>query len=530
MVGYGASLRQARRPGYESTYLNYDSLNKLLKEIEELCYARTERLSATLGFEDRAQCGDGGAVLFGDIDAKLKDLLHQFVKNLQLESEKVSLVTLTEQGQLADAVGALRFGKTAGYITPPTSAIPESSMDDDDEDLLDDVYDDDSSTEGGEAAFGRFGEEAALLPRMSNRILDRSNSLSQPKPIFGSVGRTGIIGEAQWKGDNKLDSYTALGVEVLHLLRYICVNAMGIRKLLKKHDKLLFTFGSSIPTVLEHQLAWEKTGVRRGERLPGGPDDHIQQLANSNSIAALNASLVSALAGFEQSMIALQSSGVQSIEKPLHRRTTTNPYISSEAVEETELLSLMKEGGEPPSSLLRLQCTLWSIRTLREYAQIMNEPFNTFLSRRAMIATGHSQLGGLEGATKQALDVLLRFQPDSILFMDESDLQLWQNRSFFQKSFYQGSVRNLSNLELSEESYYAWGGVSTAALTINLLSILLYTVNYYIIAPTANQYAIHLGTDSAYGATLIGASSFSALFGKNIYHFSLLFGTSIAYS
>jgi hypothetical protein len=50
----------------------------------------------------------------------------------------------------------------------------------------------------------------------------------------------------------------------------------------------------------------------------------------------------------------------------------------------------------------------------------------------------------------------------------------------------------------------AWGGVDNASLVINLLSVLLYTINYYIISPTANHYAILLGTDGAYGATLIG--------------------------
>lgn len=49
------------------------------------------------------------------------------------------------------------------------------------------------------------------------------------------------------------------------------------------------------------------------------------------------------------------------------------------------------------------------------------------------------------------------------------------------------------------------------------MSTLLYTVNYYIIAPTANHYAILLGTSGEYGATLIGASSLSAIFAAFIY-------------
>ena len=54
-------------------------------------------------------------------------------------------------------------------------------------------------------------------------------------------------------------------------------------------------------------------------------------------------------------------------------------------------------------------------------------------------------------------------------------------------------------------------------MIINLCSILLYTVNYYIVAPTANHYAIGLGYNGAFGATLIGASSFSAMFSAFLY-------------
>lgn len=62
-----------------------------------------------------------------------------------------------------------------------------------------------------------------------------------------------------------------------------------------------------------------------------------------------------------------------------------------------------------------------------------------------------------------------------------------------------------------------WGGVDGPSMFINLFSILLYTINYYIVAPTANHYAIGLGYDGAYGATLIGASSFSAMFSAFLY-------------
>jgi MFS family permease len=57
------------------------------------------------------------------------------------------------------------------------------------------------------------------------------------------------------------------------------------------------------------------------------------------------------------------------------------------------------------------------------------------------------------------------------------------------------------------------------SLAINLVSVLLYTIGYYVVAPNANHYAIDLGYEGAFGATLIGASSFAALFGAFLYSF-----------
>ena len=51
------------------------------------------------------------------------------------------------------------------------------------------------------------------------------------------------------------------------------------------------------------------------------------------------------------------------------------------------------------------------------------------------------------------------------------------------------------------------------------VSIMSTQINYYIIAPTANHYAILLGTDGAFGATLVGASSFAAIFAAFLYSF-----------
>ena len=481
MVGYGGSLIRARRPGWEDTYLDYDSLNKLLKEICHLCGSRRAALSTRLAFDVHDiedSTGSHSNDVFKEIDEDIQDLFHLFLSKLQTETEKVSLFVLSKQGQLADAVGALRFGIAAGQIANPTTSIGGSSNDFASMDSSSNDEDDDA------VGFGRFGEEAALLPSLPRKIsLSRSKDLlSSPKPIFGGTYNNSMLSD--WKGDNKMESYTVLGVEFLHIIRYICVNAMGIRKIIKKHNKLLAKYSAHFahPAEFGDRSDWDKSLVRGQSsdyRLDGGADGHLQQLANSKSMAAVNASLVSALAGFEQAAIKLQSASNDSPKAAPkflreHRRTKTNPHILIQKEDEIEIADMMEEGSHL-SSLTRLQCTLWSINTLREYATLANQPYLAFLSRKAMIVTGDS-LGGLKGTTKQALEVLLHFQPDSILYMDESALKNWQKQSAYRggRELKVGEEEE----EEEEEETVAWGGINSSSMIINLMSILLYTVSF----------------------------------------------------
>ncbi len=145
----------------------------------------------------------------------------------------------------------------------------------------------------------------------------------------------------------------------------------------------------------------------------------------------------------------------------------------------------------------------------------------------------------------RAMDDLLTFVPSRMLTLDEATLDaMWskwvpnydKRRMLLDSS---GKLKEWTSLvdttrnamalsEGRDETWdpkrsrggrrdKAWGGVDMISMVLNLFSILLYTINYYIVAPTANHYASILGTDGAFGATLIGASSFSALFAAFLY-------------
>jgi len=114
----------------------------------------------------------------------------------------------------------------------------------------------------------------------------------------------------------------------------------------------------------------------------------------------------------------------------------------------------------------------------------------------------------LGSSNKRAIDVLVSFDPQFILEMNEVELSEWCTRAASKAGSKKGHTRETStttiNLDVLTTKDRSWGGVDNVTLVINLLSVVLYTVNYYIISPTANSYAILLGTEGAYGATLIG--------------------------
>jgi hypothetical protein len=467
MVAYGDTLRRARRLGWEDAYLNYELLRSLLEEIENLCQSPA------------ASSAD-------DASSQVEDLEEQFLNALRREIEKVSLFTLSRQGEIADAVGALRFRNAANSLQIQPSPVSKVRP----EDLEENVE---------EPSFS--GEETALLPKGSivlgplktpKPVYRKGQHQEEPRPMF----RQDAVPFMQTTpGGTAADDYAVLGVELLHLLKFICVNAMGIRKILKKRDKIMVRAHQVLPRTDQDD------DDKPNQRLVGGPEDHLQQLAYSPSIAAIHSSLLAELADLE----AAESKG--DVPEGI-------PYQAIEEGNSSNGLD-MSQLRHYPASLVRFQCTVSSIHTLRDFALRVNEPYQVFLSNKAMILTGHDP-GGLERTAQKALALLVRFQPDSLLLMNESDLRDWEKRLMKKtlRTLAADHDASIGDLNLDLES---WGGVNSRSMIINLMSTLLYTVNYYIVAPTANHYAILLGTDGAFGATLVGASSFAAIFAAFLY-------------
>jgi len=530
MVGYGSSLRKARRIGWESTYLDYDGMKCLLSDLDENISLHHRASMKFTGIEYNESIGlleTGLNLQYTSAETKLNicETSDYFLQMLRREVEKVSLYTIKRQGEIADALGDLRFSYNApkGERKEPLWVEHNSERG-----FFRSISDDDVS---GEAVLSSAAEEtliddlAALLPKFKNKNVELNSSMlrqaeslkpSGPRPMFrgsgifqsaeimGSKDETYYDSDDEWvpidnnstnndadvqEEEGNLGHYTILAVELLHLLRYICVNAMAMRKIIKKYDKTMekiLNISTSDDFYLQDETKhYENENARFVSPLATGSlQDHhekhveqLQQLATSKSIEAITASI----------MLASGQSQRQNFD----------------------------------NLNLRFKCAIDCIDILREYADVMNHSFPVFLSRRAMIVTGQ-ELGDLGSMKLKALKVILKFDPDTILLMDQMQLIEWQDKCW---AFSSGVGKRLRSTSFEDvdipgapiDQALQWGGANNVAIIINLISTLLYSVNYYIVSPTANRYAILLGSDGAFGSALIGASSLAAFLAAFLY-------------
>lgn len=431
MVAFGKALKRSQRDGWETAYLDYSKLKRILSELENSPQSHGD------DGDVEAINGEGTKHIVAsrseENDISYIRVKESFFQELGEEIEKVSLFILKRQGPLSEAVGHLRFR---------------------DDDTI-------NVTE--------------LFP--DRKSIYKSNTGRGTETI-----------------DEDIDAYIFLGVELLFLIQFIGVNTLAVRKVLKKYNKII------------RRLKPEDSYIM------GGKDDlHLQLIANSQSASAIHSSLQTALAGF---------------------------YLDE---------NLLNNDLEKDLKLFRFQSVIQAIYVLREKSEVINQPFKEYLSRKAMISTG-SSLGGMEGNEMSAMNEVLNFRPTAMMTSSIEELhemwarwtplfQYWKDdrptsegATFEIKRAMQFAMLILEKEEIDwytlnqtgkllVESEKAWGGIDAPSMILNLLSILLYTVNYYIVAPTANHYATVLGADGAYGATLIGTTSFSAIIAAVLYSF-----------
>lgn len=531
MVGYGSQLLKARRPGWEITYLDYDEMKHLLHEINDITSKFCGISGEDLVFTEETSLLEGGfsrdhsnSQNVENCQAELKDKSEQFLELLRKEVEKVSLYAISRQGELADAIGCLRF-HNMGQIDQEGNEVGQkltlSNHADVGNLLL--VSDNDTDDKVLTTCLSSAAEEtlvddlSALLPSFTTSttksittLLKGTRPIFQGSGVFSSPSASIIsktsIGDSEGRasipdygdgdtavmmGDGHTDDFTVVAVELLHLLRYICINVMvsdheipcnsciafvnythtydlhnryhisqAVRKIIKKYEKAIqkcSVYGLDLEMLFpendeeEDEVESRFISPLSNHDMKQYYDKHYEQLqviATSESMKALTASIVLA----------------------------SNTKISRESLD-YPITSRMKN-----ESSLRFKCAIDCIDILQEYAEVVNQNFPAFLSRQAMIITGQ-ELGNLGGRKARALEVILRFDPDTILRMDKSELIQWQQKCW---KFSHGVGTRLrstsfSSLENEDFSYdkgpLVWGGCNSVSMYLNLISLFLYTVS-----------------------------------------------------
>ena len=411
--------------------------------------------------------------------AKASNLTEKFLGLLHAEVEKVKLFTYARLGELSDTIGSLRF---AEQDHNPTSDFAENEYQFISGGSVNGASSSSSSEESAANDAPCFSEEEKDKRQYSpqnppspatneKRKRKKATLIGRKKkwnrPVFQRSEQ--VIGEDSLllAAEDELDAYTAVGVELLHLIRFISVNSISIRRIVKKHDKLLSNrmlggYYHKMKTKQRESIKSLSSAIdvimnRNNNKLLGVLDKQIQDLANCSVVQTISSSMISALSEFQTS---------QSRAEALARLRTSSHHDAFSTASNT--------------SLRRLQYVVYCVLKFRECASHHDVAYYNYLSRCLMTYTGTNDIGkGLEGHSREALDLLQR--TSDVYFFDtvsEKKLQ-WQDIE----------LKNLSVLDrylitdfdndfpLQQEKVHGEDTDAEAmTLFINCLSLFLYEV------------------------------------------------------
>lgn len=488
--------------------------------------------------------------------AKARSITERFLGLLRAEVEKVTLFAQSRLGELADTAGSLRFpscddsefgsfsnrprGGRGGYDHPLSDGgmHPSASSSDDEHGTgifpWSDSSDDDSDegSRPGASPRGRrtfsTGTGSTTTDQVANLTTKRQSVENKRNERMPTKSRNSAFDAAQRQiahftaircekptfqrndhivGEDLLllsavdevDGFTAVGVELMHVLRFISVNVIAVRKICRKHDRLLMNrmLGGYYHRKRKQMESSDTTKLRRQQKqsltlgsivsrslgeeseidpalltgnnqnkLVGVYDLKVQELANAPTVQVISSCLALALSEYEvtqsradalsklKSMtsrgetprrsgagafgdvgLSPPSTNRFGLSPPRWLPTKTKPELSPEyeslGVEtpyDSEWNSDGEENGGPPStassiSLTRLRFTVVSIFALRESARFKLDYHKIFLCRSLLAFNGPSVVGeGLDGCSREVLDFLIAYNPDSALLLDSSTL------------------------------------------------------------------------------------------------------------
>ncbi len=432
---------------------------------------------------------------------KSRAITERFLGLLRAEIDKICLFTHSRMGELTDTVGSLRFpfdqtdydrqedDHTLGMHPSASSSSDEepqylsSSFNEKSIDHHHHHHHDESfmkpplfprrRNDGQAAALAACSREEIMSDEETNiqspawRHIKIATSLRLARPTFQRSDH--ILGE-DWmllSAMDEADAYTTTGVEFLHLLKFICVNAIAVRKLCRKHDRLLASrmLGGYYKRLGRNKLGNDAIGgfrsrrnntksslerqrhvLERGQqKLTGVYDSIVLSLANNSVAEDLTESLYLALLEYEVSR--QRADALSKLKEPgnLNQSSDDVAEVGEEVTcyhfsrkkklssPESRDLSLDEYDEKDKSddalstsssiSLTRLRFAMASVISLREATLEKVEPFNQFFSRSTLTLNldGSHFVGdfhGIQGYSRHALDILLQYNPNFTLLHD----------------------------------------------------------------------------------------------------------------
>lgn len=216
MVNFGDLLTKSKRPGWENAYLDYEGLKDVGRRVRQLLAERERHLTG-----DPAQ---DSTITSARLEEELHGYTDQFTTKLHHEIEKVTLFCLAMLGDLAHSLGALRFDESqmCKAVNGDTEACER----------CDSAPDIEDGGGGDDGTFESLGELARLLPssRAESYTSDSRRNSRQPfGTLFKKENLFTLVGRDFNDAEDSVRIYSVVGVELLHLLRFTCLNAVGVR-------------------------------------------------------------------------------------------------------------------------------------------------------------------------------------------------------------------------------------------------------------------------------------------------------------
>ncbi|KAG7355477.1 SPX domain containing protein [Nitzschia inconspicua] len=607
--------------------------------------------------------------------SKARSITERFLGLLRAEVEKVTLFAQARLGELAETAGSLRFlsseeltdlarDKKAAFdypfsdggIHPSASSSSDDGMDggfswsdsSSDEDNIGakekpaqnfafgekDFTFSVGSTKGGSSFALSPGNRDSRTPlsetkeklEAMRRKIAHYQDIRRERPIFQRndciVGEDLLLVSAV----DEADAFTSVAVELLHILKFICLNAIAVRKICKKHDRLSMnrmlggyyhrtrlvereeevTLGGLISNGAGDLFEAHPSHMALSNhgKLTGFLDLKIQQLANSRTVKAVSSCLTLALAEYEVSQCRADALAKVNHSMDGHSSSVTPstfawnfpflPITSGrndvvEAGGEQPSRSLNPDSDDeldqgPPSttssvSLARLQYSVLSIAALREASRFKKDYFSSYVGRAHVCFPGQAIPGeGLDGSSRESLDLILSFSPDSALLLSPASIHAGLQEGRWNKGSLASAMRcslavamtlpakdenngpvEISMKELREKEKRIWTtfgilprsernfaesslGCASIPLTFfddtsryiefpsallqgNRWCWFLYNANYFIAHPTAVSSALLAHSKPALSAMLIGLPALGAVL-VAVFHCRFVMGES----